>query len=481
MVKKSLGVNAILNVIKTIASMVFPLITMPYVNRVLQVENMGMINFSTTFVNYFIQLAALGIANYAIREGARLRDIQSQLNDFCNQIFSINIVTTLISYLLLGLTLIAFPGTNRYLTLILIQSINIIGTSIGISWFYSITEDYAYITIRSLVFQLISLILMFTLIQDNGDTWKYAVILVVSSSGSGLLNYIHSRKYIKIRFTLKLELKKHIVPILVIFSSSIAMIIYVNSDSTMIGIMSGDYHNGLYSLSVKIYTILKNLLASIFVVTLPRLSYYLSNEKTEEYKQLIRKSLSFVFLLIMPIIVGLNLTCEDVIRIVGGNTYLEAATSLRILSVAIFFSLVATYFTISILLPFRREKVVFIATAISAVVNILLNLWLIPLFQEKGAAITTLIAEILVVLIQLPFVKDQVSVKKRSMFQYTLGCIGIVFCCVFINTYVNIFWLRITMNILCGSVCYFVILYVMKNEEVTEAISMVKRKVGIKS
>lgn len=481
MIKKSLGANAILNVIKTIASILFPLITMPYVNRVLQVKHMGMVDFSATFVNYFIQLAALGIPNYAIREGARLRDNQTKLIDFCNQIFSINIISTIISYIFLGIALIVFPETNRYLILILIQSINIVGTTIGISWFYSIIEDYAYITIRSLVFQLISLILTFTLIRSEGDTWKYAIILVVSSSGTGLLNYIHSRKFIKIRFTFKLELKKHIVPILVLFSSSIAMIIYVNSDSTMIGIMIGDYYNGLYSVSVKIYTILKNVLASIFVVTLPRLSYYLSNGRTEEYKILTRKSLSFVFLLILPVIVGLNLTCEDVIRIVAGKTYLEAATSLRILSIAIFFSLVATYFTTSILLPFRREKVVFIATAISAVVNILLNLWLIPVFHEKGAAMTTLIAEILVVLIELPFVREQISVNKKSMFQCALGCIGIIVCCLFINKYINIYWLRITMDIVCASICYFALLFVMGNEEIKEAISMLKSKIGIKS
>ena len=199
--------------------------------------------------------------------------------------------------------------------------------------------------------QMVSLVLMFTFVKSQKDVVLYAFILVVSNSGSGVFNFIHSRKYIKFGLTRNTEWKRHLLPILTLFASSIATIIYVNSDATMIGLISGNYHNGLYSVSVKIYTILKNVLYSVFVVTLPRLSFYFSNHQEKEYRKVLKKSLSFVILLIFPVIAGINALCREVVLIVGGEGYMNATVSLHILSVAIFFSLTAAYFSYCILLP----------------------------------------------------------------------------------------------------------------------------------
>lgn len=475
---KSLSLNAALNCAKTLVAILFPLITMPYINRVLQVERIGAINFANTYVNYYIQLAGLGIANYAIREGARKRDDRDQLSLFCSQMFTINMISMVVSYCIMFITLLIFPSLRTYYMLIVILSINIVGTTLGISWLYSILEDYVYITIRSLVFQIVALVLMFTIVKTESDVWKYAVILVVSSSGAGIFNFIHSRKYISLRLVKNVELKKHLGPIMVLFASSIAMIVYVNSDSTMIGLMSGDYYNGLYSVSVKIYTILKNILVSVFIVTLPRLSYYLSNEAIDKYKELLKRSLSLVVIIIFPVIVGINMLCKEVIIIVGGESYLGATPSLHILSFSIFFSLIATYFTTSILLPKKKEKTVFVATAISAAINILLNLFMIPLFQERGAAITTLIAEIVVVIIEYPKVKDDLSINGRSILNSLLGCIWIIVSCILVKSIVSLFLMQVTLSIVISAGGYFCILVLLKTVEVSEFLQSIKNKIG---
>lgn len=454
---------------------------MPYINRVLQVERMGAVNFANTFVNYFIQIAGLGIANYAIREGARRRDNKAELSLFCSQMFTINMLSTLVSYGILFVLMFVFPDLRTYNTLIYILSINIIGTTIGLSWLYTILEDYVYITVRSLAFQLIALVLMFVFVKSEVDVWKYAAILVVSTSGSGILNFIHSRKYISLKLVRNIELKKHLGPIMVLFASSIAMIIYVNSDSTMIGLISGDYYNGLYSVSVKIYTILKNILVSVFIVTLPRLSYYLSNGFESKYKALLKKSLSLVVILIFPVIVGINMLCNEVIYIVGGKNYLGATTSLHILSVAIFFSLIATYFTNSILLPKKQEKIVFIATAISALVNVCLNLFMIPALQERGAALTTLIAEFVVVAIEYPYVRRELSINYRSILNSVMGCLWIVACCIVIKYLIPFFGLQIILSVSISSGGYFVILLLLKTEEIRDLLGSLLKKVGIKN
>jgi len=468
--RKSLSYNAVLNCIKTIASIIFPLITLPYINRVLLVENIGKLNFSISFISYFIQIAGLGIASYAIREGSKLRDNKSKLNDFCNQVFTINIVATLVSFILLILVMGFFPGLNRYALLVFIQSINILGTTIGISWLYAIVEDYVYVTIRTLVFQLISLVAMFIFVKSPEDIYIYAIILVISTSGSSFMNYMHSKKYITIRISKKVEWRKHLPPIFTLFATSIAMVIYVNSDTTMISLMVGDYYNGIYSVAVKIYFILKNILASIMVVTLPRLSYFISNKMYKEYNNILKKSFSIILILILPIIVGVNILCREVVLIVAGKEYMRAATSLQILSIAILFSLVATYFSNSILLPIRKEKIVLKATMISALVNIILNIAFINSWKEQGAALTTLIAEILVVVLEWPYVKKYVNINLKTVLKSVVGCIYILIFCFLLKLFNLDMILYTIIAVIGSSIGYFIILVLFKTEEIIEIL-----------
>ncbi len=476
--QKSLSYNALLNCTKTVVTIMFSLVTLPYINRVLQVENMGRINFSTSYINYFIQIAALGISDYAIKEGAKVRENKEELNFFCNQVFTINCITTLVSYVLLGATLVAFPGLDKYQALIMALSINIAGTTLGVFWFYSIIEDYVYITVRTLLMQMVSLVLMFTFVKSQKDVVLYAFILVVSNSGSGVFNFIHSRKYIKFGLTRNTEWKRHLLPILTLFASSIATIIYVNSDATMIGLISGNYHNGLYSVSVKIYTILKNVLYSVFVVTLPRLSFYFSNHQEKEYRKVLKKSLSFVILLIFPVIAGINALCREVVLIVGGEGYMNATVSLHILSVAIFFSLTAAYFSYCILLPTGKEKVMMRAMVISAIVNVLLNFIMIPWMDEVGAAITTLISEILVVLIELPYVKSYLEINKKTILKSLASVCWIAVWCLLLRRVPLGFMAYTVLAILGSSVGYFLLLMVMRTEEIMEVISKVLKLEG---
>lgn len=476
--QKSLSYNALLNTIKTTAAIIFPLITLPYINRVLQVGNMGRISFATSYINYFIQIAGLGITNYAIREGAKVREDKDALNQFCNEIFTINCISTLVSYLFLGLTVLFFPTITDYFGIISILSINIAGSTLGIPWLYSVMEDYAYITFRALIMQIVSLVLMFGLVKSEKDVGFYAFILVISNSGAAIFNLIHSRKYVKLRLTTQTKWKEHIGPIITLFASSVATIIYVNSDTTMIGLISGDYYNGLYSVSVKIYTILKNVLASIFVVTLPRLSFYISKQQETVYRNVLKKILSLVVLMIIPVIVGVNLLCREVILFVGGHAYIDAMGSLQILSIAILFSLIATYISTGILLPLGKEKILLSATVISAIVNILLNFIMIPRFNEIGASITTLISEILVVIIEFPYVKQYLNINVKTMFKSLISVCWIIFICLFLRKFQFSILTYVVLAVFCSAIGYFVLLILMKTEEVEDIIiRLFKRRI----
>ena len=189
--KKSLSLNALLNTVKTILGIIFPLITFPYISRVLGVENVGKVNFSSSVVSYFTLIAAFGVSTYAIREGAKIRDNKKEFIDFANQVFTINVLTTVLAYFLLGILIIYSAKIRNYTGLIIILSTAIVFVTIGADWLNTIYEDFGYITVRTLAFQIISLVLMFAFVKESGDYYKYAVITVISSAGGNLCNFFY--------------------------------------------------------------------------------------------------------------------------------------------------------------------------------------------------------------------------------------------------------------------------------------------------
>ena len=184
MKKKSLGLNAFLNGLRSVLNLIFPLITFPYISRVLSVNGIGIYNFSNTYIGYFILIAGLGIATYAVREGAKYRDNKEQIEEFSSEVFSINILATVIAYILLLLSLVIFKNLNNYVACILIFSIQILFTTLGTEWIYTIYEDYTYITIRSIIFKILSIILLFIFVKRPSDYLIYAAITVLASVGS---------------------------------------------------------------------------------------------------------------------------------------------------------------------------------------------------------------------------------------------------------------------------------------------------------
>lgn len=152
--------NAFLNGLRSVLNLLFPLITFPYVSRVLSVSGIGIYNFSNTYISYFILIAGLGIATYAIREGAKYRNDRRKIEEFSSQIFSINMIATVIAYVLLFASLLIFKNLSNYVSCILIFSLQILFTTLGTEWIYTIYEDYAYITVRSIFFKVISIFLL---------------------------------------------------------------------------------------------------------------------------------------------------------------------------------------------------------------------------------------------------------------------------------------------------------------------------------
>lgn len=479
MKNKSLKVNAFLNGFKTFLNFLFPLITFPYISRVLSVEEIGKYNFSNSIISYFLLLAALGIDKYAIREGAKYRENKERFSSFASEIFSFNIVSTLVSYSLLFLFILFSKTLERYTVCILIFSLQIFFTTLGTEWVYSIFEEYRYITIRSILFKMISVALLFMFVRNEGDYLAYAAITVFASVGSNVLNFFNAKKICSIRFTLKIDWKKLFKPIMIIFASNIAIQIYVNSDTTMLGYLKDDYAVGIYSVATKIYLIVKNLTGSILTVTIPRLAYLASKKVKDDYEELLNKVANALIILILPSIVGLTMLSREAILIIAGNKYLDAQLPLVVLSIAILFSTFSGLFNNCVLLPHKREKVFLKSSIISAVTNIVLNFILIPYFGAVAAAFTTLISEIIMALMNFMGCRDLIGRVvfnksfKNNLTSVFCGSIGVIICCKIIMTvFLNIYVCSIVVVLLSVTV-YGLILIALRNDIVLENLNKI--------
>ncbi|MCT3602861.1 flippase [Lactobacillus acidophilus] len=482
MKKKSLGLNGLLNGLRSALNLVFPLITFPYVTRILSVNGIGIYNFSSTYVGYFVLIAGLGISTYSVREGAKYRDNKEEMGKFASQIFSINILSTILAYILLIGSLIIFSNLKIYISSILIFSLQIFFTTIGTEWIYIIYEDYAYITVRSIIFKIISIILLFVLVKNRQDYLWYAAITVFSSVGSNVLNFINAKKICNIRLTTNIDWKYHIKPILTIFATTIAVNIYLSSDTTLLGLLKSDYAVGIYSTAVKIYTLVATLLGSVVSVTIPRLAMLMGKRKTKEYNKIFTKVMSSLSLFVVPGTIGLIMLSKNIVLLIAGEKYLPSVNSLRIIGLAIIFSNYSFIFSNCALIPAKREMLALKNTVITAIINIILNIILIPLFSYDGTSFSTVVAEFLTMILNFWSSRDLIG---KTVFSKKVICdvrdslissIGIIVICIICNIAYSSLYSQTILAIIFSIIIYACMLIALKNEMAMKYLEIIKSK-----
>lgn len=476
---KSVKVNTFLNSIKTLIALVFPLITFPYVSRILLPEGIGKVNFAASIISYFSIIAGLGINQYGIRQAAKLRDNKIILSQFVKEVFVINIISTFVSYFLLALLLIFAPQVKDYRLLIVVTGFSILFTTFGMGWLCIAIEDYLFITIRTILFQIISIILMFVLVRTKDDYIIYAAITVFSSVGSDILNFVHLRKYINFKTGLPLQLKQHLKPILILFAMAMTTTIYTALDTTMLGLIKGDREAGIYTAATKLNKIVVGLVTAAGSVLMPRLSYYYEKGNEEEFQRLAYKGFDFLFLISMPCMVGLSVLSVPLIHLLAGIDFDAAVTPMRIMNPIIVIIGLGAYIGLQMFLPLNKEKWTLYSVICGAVINFSMNMFLIPRYGACGAAVATVCAEGTVSTVQLFLARKFLKLKPLlfSFLKYTGNALimGII---VFISVY---FFesevLQLVIGIFIGVIIYFVLLLLQKNELLITTIKQIKDKI----
>ena len=452
----SLSLNFIMNAVLGVSAVIFPLVTTPYVSRILLPEGTGKVALAVSVVTYFNLFAQLGIPTYGIRACARVRDDRALLSCVVRELLFLNLLMSLVSYVVLAAALALVPRLRAERTLYAVVSLTILLNAVGMEWMYKGLEQYAFITVRSVAFKVVAVAAMFLLVRQRQDYVIYGGITVLASSASYVCNLIYAKHYVDLwprrpgskrqsekaqrpegserfggsapagtgtqRVSADTDVQnmpsagraaasavvgaidfhpwRHMKAVAVFFAMSCSVVIYTNLDTVMLGFMRGDAEVGYYNAAVKIKTVLVSVVASLGSVLLPRVSYYAEQGMREEFARLGRKALGFVVLAAAPAAVFFMIFADQAIGILAGPAYMAAVPAMRIIMPTVALIGITNILGIQILVPLGRENVVLVSEAAGALVDLVLNLLLIPKYGAAGAAWGTLAAEMVVLAVQ---------------------------------------------------------------------------------
>jgi O-antigen/teichoic acid export membrane protein len=461
----SLKKNYIYNILSIISNILIPLITFPYIARILGPDVMGKISIANNLGLYFISIASVGIPVYGLKEISKNRDSFYKISKTFSELLIINLSSVIFSLIIYFFIFLNNPSMQSDQTLYLITGFTIFFSFFSIDWLFSGLEDYKYITVRSLFVKIVSLVLIFILVKDKNHYLLYSLIVFFSFLLNNILNFIFTRG--KVGFTFRnLEFLKHKKALFALTLASIIGSIYAYMDVLLLGSLASDTSVGFYTTTKKIIGLVIGMIGSLGTVLVPRLSYFLANRMHKEYKDLIQTSLNFVYFLALPAIIFILIMSEEILLLFGGVNFLPANLSLRLISFQLLFTSIATLFGFQIILLYNDERALLKANLLGAVVNLLFNLFFINLLLHDATSIAITLSEMVVAVTLIIFSKKYVTLKlfSKTSLIYLEGSILVGFFLIISKTFLNFNYFIMLLITFCLSILLYCIFLIYKKD-----------------
>lgn len=474
---QSVKVNYILNLINTGTQMLFPLITFPYVCRVIEADGVGQINFFQSIISYISLFTCLGIPMYAIREIARDRSDVIQMNRTAMEILLLHSMLTLVGYAIVAILCLTIPQIQVNIPLFLILSLTIFFTAIGCEWFYQGIEDFKYITIRGLIIKTVSVVLLFIFVKSKTDLLYYGCYTVFGVLGGNIFNFFRLRKYIhreNIIFS-ELHITRHIKPVLKVFSFYVVTSIYLQLNTILLGFLKDALAVGYFAAATKVVQMLLRLAACLGSVMMPRASHLIAENRENEFNHLIQKSYDFTLAISLPITIGLIFCASSLIMVLCGAKFDSSILPSQIIAPTILMVAISNVFGIQVLYPKGKINIVTLCCGIGAIADLILNLCLIPFFSYIGTSIAYLGAEIATT-VSMYFIGRRyipIIYFKKSHLAYVLGCVVMAFALYGVSLLQLSSLSTLVLQGCCGLLVYFIVLCVCKDEMLVQLLSKI--------
>ena len=408
---KSIKTNLLYSIFYQILTLVLPLVTIPYLSRVLGADGIGRFSYSNSIAYYFSIFAILGLNNYGNRTIAKVRDDKCKLSKTFWNIYAMQIMFALIALVVYLL----FVSINKD-QLLWIQTITVMASLFDINWFFFGLEEFKITVTRNTFIKIFSLALIFAFVKSSKDVWIYTLIMASSSFFSCLILLLFLKDriiYVKPEFK---EIKKHIKPNLILFIPVISVSLYKVMDKIMLGYLSEMIEVGYYENTERVLNIPISIVTALGTVMLPRISNLAHKNNLEECSKYFKYSILFVVCMSAAISFGLMSISKPFIQLFFGSGFEKCNYLFYILLPSTIFIAFANVVRTQYLIPYQKDSVYIKSVILGAIINLSINLILIPKYNSIGAAIGTLLAEASVCVYQSFAIRNEIEIKKLTKY-----------------------------------------------------------------
>lgn len=391
----SIKKNILYSSVLTVSNFLFPLLVYPYVSRVLGATNIGVCNFIDSIINYFILFSMMGISTIGIRETARSKGDDFSLSKTFSSLLLLNIISTIVVLIGLLISIHLVPELYRHREMMYIGVLKLIFNCLLIEWFYKGLENFKFITQRTIFVRLIYVVLVFICVRDKDDYNIYYLLTVLTIVFNAFVNIRYSRKFI--HFTLRGALVcLYLRSFFILGLYNILTSMYTSFNVAYLGFTAGETEVGYYTTAIKLYTVLISLFTAFTGVMMPRMSSLIAEEKYDDFKCLTGKSIDVLLMFVMPIIVMAITFAPQIISVISGPGYEAAIVPMRIIVPLLLIIGYEQIIIIQILTPLKKDKAIFVNSALGGLIGLLMNFWLVSDLRSVGSAIVWVVAEITV-------------------------------------------------------------------------------------
>lgn len=473
---KSIRSNYIYNVLYEIFALLAPLITTPYVSRVLGAEGVGLYGFTYSLAQYFVILGNLGVATYGQMAVASVRDDRKATSKLFWELVILRGTTTIVSMIIYIAVSMCSP---TYRTARLILSVLIFASVLDLTWFFRGIEDFSKVVIRNFVIKIVTIVLVFALVKTKEDVYVYISLIAVSTFLGNLTFLIPARKILtKVSFR-EFRFKHHLKECMVFFLPTIATSVYTLLDKSMLGwLTGGTLENGYYEQAHKIEQILITIIISLNTIMRSRMSYLYSHGMMDEMKQRMERSLSFIMMIAFPMAAGLTGIASNFIPLFLGAGYEKSIPLLQIFSLLFIFIGLSNCLNTHFLGPSGRQGKNNYVLVIGACINAVCNYITIPQYGALGAAFSSVLAEALILCGYLYLARDFIRVTDilKLGWKYIAACIIMTGVILLVDALEISMLLKLCIQLSLGASIYFCLLTIMRDR-----FFAIAAKTGIKA
>lgn len=459
--------NFIYNSILTLSGYIFPLLTFPYISRVLGANNVGIVNLVLSIVDYYILFSTLGLSIVGLREIARCKD-KNQINLVFSQLVSLHLILSAIVFIIYCISIICIPSFKIYSPLYWIGGLKIIFNVFLIEWFFQGLQNFKYITYRSLFIKTLYVIAVFIFVRTRNDYIIYFTITIIQVILNSLINWRYSRSLVKYKFSIN-GLKPYLKPLISWGINIILLSFYTTFNVMYLGFVAGTLVVGYYTTATKIYTIILSLLQAYNGVFIPYLSSLQSRGNIDEFKKTINKSFTIVSSLSIPLVVLCYCLAPEIIDVIAGKEFLPAIHSFRIIVFQILIIGISQITNSQILLSLKKDKEILISTLIGSVICITIIVFFAEEYKDIAASYAVTISHIIEFFFLLYYAKRSLDFKFpiNDFIICTILTIPMIFICKYTKENIETSIMICIIATFLSLIYYLPAIYYIKKKEFT--------------